>query len=572
MMMFSKRAYYILVIQFVVLSFCVLNLHATVKEKAYLQTDRSVYIAGESVFYKLYVLDEATNKLSDISKVGYVLLRSANANPSVKIRVEVNGGVSTGSFLLPDTLVSGVYQLVAFTNVMKNQRGQQFFRKEIIVANRYDKDLNFKLPNSTGPIQRSDSGMLIKVEKLIYRPREKVKVALGKVSSTANIAVSVYETLPQALTIEKSMTNYLKEFLKNNNEMSGQGDYLPETRGKIIRGKVIDQTNQKTIQGVTVLLSCPDSVANLQYAKTNAVGRFQMLLNDYYAGKDLFFTIKGMPANQQWKLVVEDEFSLPEKWKPVFSSESSSKDFIFKSDKIVYINKSYRLNGNEVPIILANKDVICPKVYNCLVSSVFPSDFVSLKDFSEIAVELLPMVKITKRDNNFKIRVINEVISSPFEQEPAIFLDGVFIVDINKIMGLGSDVITKIDVFSSERVFGDLAFQGLISIYTKSTEILKSKPALSSLRLKNDTINRGKEFMVVNPELIANPTMPYLKQLLFWNPHLELSPIEETGFEFYTSDNTGNFTIKVEGISEDGIPISETSNIEVNNELNTAHK
>lgn len=574
--MLHKKIYYILVLQFVVCMCGAMQLRAAdVREIAFLQTDRSFYIAGESVFYKLYVLESSTKKRSNTSKIGYILMRSSNSNIVLKIRVSLNLGIASGSIILPDTLSSGLYQIVAFTNGMKNFAEKDYFNKEIIIANRFDKDLNFKIRNLTTNIfttpQYTDTLSGLKTDKQVYGSREKVIVSLEKTKVKANVSVSVYEMPPIQIS-DKTFVETLKGLSDTSNEKP-VNNYLPETRSKIIRGRIIDDTNKKPINSATILLSCPDSIANLQYSITKSDGTFEMLLNNYYDGKDLFFTIKDKPANQLWKIEIEDKFLLSEKWNPTFTSDNTQlKAFVTKSKNIVYINKSYHLNNTDNVSISSLSKTICPQLYNCSVRSVFPSDFVSLKDFPEIVVELLPLVRMYKRNNKYIARVINTSISSPFHQDPAIFLDGVFLDDINKIIGLESDMISKIDVFGAERVFGDLVFQGVISITTKSNEILKTKPAYHSLRIKNDNINESSNSVNVTPNAILNNNTPFIRQLLYWNPNLVIDEACNSNFEFYTSDNKGNFVIKIEGIDENGSPISQSAYIQVNNNLKSTQK
>ena len=133
------------------LMYCNVKAENTGSEIVYLQTDRTAYIAGESVFYKLYVLDGVTKKRSELSKVAYIVLRTTNSDEALKFRVNIQAGMADGSLALPDTLTSGVYQIVAFTSAMKNLGDDHFFHKVITIANRFDKALDFKMIQSTLP-------------------------------------------------------------------------------------------------------------------------------------------------------------------------------------------------------------------------------------------------------------------------------------------------------------------------------------------------------------------------------------------------------------------------------------
>ena len=542
-------------------------------ETAYLQTDRTAYIAGESVFYKLYVLDGTTKKRSAMSKVGYIVLRTTNSDVSLKFRVNINAGMADGSLALPDTLTSGVYQIVAFTSAMRNLGDDYFFHNAITVANRFDKALDFKVIQSTlqdTVLSQKNPELKIITDKNLYNCREKVVVNLGRANAKASVSVSVFEE-SKIPSIYKSIVQVFNDFSISRNSNHIVNYHSPETKGKILRGIVVDAKTKQEIKNAVVLLSCVDSIPNLEYAVTKSNGLFQIMLSDYYNGKELFLTIKDVPENQNWEIKIEDEFTQSEKWNPsLISVNENHKEFIVKSQNLVYINKSYQLDKSVNEKQLSEPKLIYPRVYNCPVATVLPSDFVPLDSFPEIAVELLTQVRVTRDKGKSHIQMIDKITKGYQMNDPAIFLDGVYVDDIRKIIELGSDQIKKIDMITEERAFGDLVFSGVISITSKTNEMINSKPASYSFRIKNDNINSGANLVPVN--LSPNKNTPFLKQLLYWNPNLELNGTEDTDFEFYTSDNPAKFIIKVEGVSEDGTPISASSAIQVANQINVTDK
>jgi len=530
-------------------------------ETVYVQTDRSVYISGETVFFKMYVLNTQTRQLSELSKVGYLELRAPKSAPVLKVRVSISKGMATGSFALPDSLHSDAYQLVAFTIFMKNVGEASFFHREVVVANRLDKYLNFKTlkqaPADTGNVHAADAALWVKTDKQTYAPGEKVVLQLGSSFSKANLAVSVYEEPRLALT-DKTIVETLREGpIEPEVKLM---PYMPERQSKILRGRVLDATTNKSVQDALILLSCPDSVANLQYALTNSDGLFQLQLSPYYDNKELFLSIKDMPTDLHLKIEVDDNFELATPWQPELSAvQSSAKNYLLKSQDIAYINKTYAvrtINGEKTP---SNAQPFCPLLYRRPVKPVRPSDFVPLDSFPEIAVELLPTVKFYKQDGSYHARTLTRQQKYYGRIDASIFLDGVYLDDINKIIALNSEKIKKIDVVEEKRAFGNVVFFGIISIQTFSNEILKTAPASSSLRLKNDSINVGKDFEALRSPSLLESKSPFFKQLLYWNPAAALN----TDYEFFTSQNTGTFRIKIEGIAPDGNPLSTTTYIEV---------
>ena len=543
-------------------------------ETIYMHTDRTVYTAGETIHYRLYLLDGATLKSSNLSMIGYILIRNAYQVPTIKCRVNIYSGISTGSISIPDTLSSGVYQLVAYTNLMKNKNEKSFFRNEIVILNSFDKDFNFKLPvvDTKIGVDSIHHPFRITTDKTIYGTREKVVVHIDKANIKANLSVSVSEK-SNIKTSNNSIVESLEKFRNQPVKKPITTNYLPERSGKIIRGRVLDTVTGKNIDNAIVLLSCVDTVPNLQYAMTNSNGVFQMQLSNYHEGKELYFTVRNMPTNQHWKIETEDEFAQSELWKPELKCDITNYiSFLTKSQNMAYINSCYETVKDTTASMEPAKKVICPQFYYCPVRSVLPADYTSLNNFKEIVTELFPEISISKEKGIYKVSVLNKSQKMFSEEGIAIFMDGVYVDDVNKIMKLGSEQIKKIDVLNTERVFGNLVYKGVISIITKSTEIEKTTPCSYSLRMKNDNANSFDNYIVERPDTTSNKTFPFFRQLLYWNPDIEIREHESTSFDFITSDNEGIFTLKIEGITDDGQPISIRKNIQVINQSKTTEK
>ena len=551
----------------IVILFLLLNIQknfAVNAESAYLQTDRDVFVAGESLFYKLYVVNAQTKIYSSTSKTGYITLRNINGINVLKARVLIGSGMSSGSFLLPDTLSSGVYQLLAYTNLMRNLDENNYFSKEIIITNRHDKEFNYKLPRCNfGFVKTADSSDIL-VNKVSFSQREKVVVNLGK--RKGNLAVSVYED-PQIQLFNKNIVETFTEVASSAYDNS-QLKYPVEDRTQILSAKVIDENSGIPLKNVIVLLTTPDTIPNLQYQKTDNSGYFHMPLSPYYDGKTLYFNVVGLEDGVKSKIVFDDKYKIDKKWNPELFVNNGNSGYFSTSSKLFYINKFYENTDREIFIKTDTDKAICPKLYNCLSNSVFPADFVQLKDFREIVSELLPKVRLVNNDGKYGIYIINSVTSMLFQKQPAIFLDGVLIDNVDYIMGMGSEDIKRIDVVDAERVYGNLLFHGVISITSNSEQNLKQLTYLNKNKVVNDTVNHGMPFSIIDPEKYSNSNAPLLKQLLYWNPGV-FSGEDDAVIEFYTSDYLSSYIIKVEGLSENGNAFYAVKTFKVENNKDT---
>ena len=533
-------------------------------EAVYLQTDREVYVAGESLFYKLYIVNPNTKTYSSVSKTGYITLQNVRNDNVLKIRILIDGGASSGSILLPDTLSSGVYQLVAFSNLMRNYNINSLFTKEIIITNRYDKEFNYKLPRYSSGFTEMYNSSEIYINKECFSPREKVVLNLGK--NKGNLAVSVYED-PQIKLNNKNIVETFSEIVSDT-IVNKPIKYLVEDKAPVLTAKVIDENSGNPLKNVNVLLTTPDTVPNLQYQTTDSTGSFHMLLSSYYDGKELYFNVDGLDKQTRYKLIFDNKYNIERKWNPeleVFNDESK---YFSTSSKLFYINKYYSVIDNKANKPSKKTKFICPRLYNCDVTTVFPADFVQLKDFREIISELLPRVKLVNSNGVYGIYIINSVSSLPFQNQPAIFVDGVLIDNVGYIMDMGSEDINRIDIVDSERVYGNLVFQGVLSIITNSKRKLKEIPYLTKNKIINDTVNYGESFKITNEETNRNLKTPQLKQLLCWNPNV-FSGDSDVVIEFFTSDYLSSYIIKIEGLTENGTPFYAIRTLKVEKNKDT---
>ncbi len=101
------------------------------REEIYVHTDRDDYIAGETIWFSMYLIDRQSNMPSGMSDIAYFELLSHDNKPVIRRRIKTDKSLGNGGISIPDTLKSGVYYLRAYTNWMKNFLPYGCFFKEI---------------------------------------------------------------------------------------------------------------------------------------------------------------------------------------------------------------------------------------------------------------------------------------------------------------------------------------------------------------------------------------------------------------------------------------------------------
>ncbi|RFM27275.1 TonB-dependent receptor [Deminuibacter soli] len=104
------------------------------QEKVYLHTDKPYYMAGDTLYFKGYVVNAEKNLPSAISNVLYADLIDEHQHISHTLRSPVTDGMATGSMALPDSLPPGNYRLRAYTAWMRNFSSDWFFDKTIPIG------------------------------------------------------------------------------------------------------------------------------------------------------------------------------------------------------------------------------------------------------------------------------------------------------------------------------------------------------------------------------------------------------------------------------------------------------
>lgn len=109
--------------------------NAPLQEKIFASTDKSFYLTGEILWFKLNIVSADSLKALDLSKVAYVEILSAQQKPVLQATVALNNGDGNGSIYLPSSVTSGNYIFRAYTNWMKNFGADNYFQKVITVVN-----------------------------------------------------------------------------------------------------------------------------------------------------------------------------------------------------------------------------------------------------------------------------------------------------------------------------------------------------------------------------------------------------------------------------------------------------
>ena len=127
-------------------------------EKIHIQTNQPFYSAGDTLWFKSYVIESSINLPSSASKALNVMLVGPSGVLVQQVRTKVQVGLSSGYLPLPATLDAGAYTLQAFTGGMNEYGAAHHFRRTILVKSATDKLIGHKIASSRSTVRSGNNG------------------------------------------------------------------------------------------------------------------------------------------------------------------------------------------------------------------------------------------------------------------------------------------------------------------------------------------------------------------------------------------------------------------------------
>lgn len=103
------------------------------QEKVHVQTDRSRYMGGDTIWLRAFVVDARTHQPVSVSRYLYIELKSPFDSLLCRTKIKELDGIYAGYVPLPTSVPEGDYTLCAYTLFMGNAGEEYFFKKNVYV-------------------------------------------------------------------------------------------------------------------------------------------------------------------------------------------------------------------------------------------------------------------------------------------------------------------------------------------------------------------------------------------------------------------------------------------------------
>lgn len=555
------------------------------KEELFVRTDRDVYITGEEVWFKVYKLNGLTNTPSDLSKVVYLELLDKNNFPLKQIKVKTDDISGSSSFVIPENINSGNYIIRAYTNWMKNFTSDLYFYKSVSIINPFETIDHLKLPSAKAKKDSVESAknlipvsnitdeqgipvglaslakdenkkirFSVSVNKNSYIPREQVKVEISATDINGNpvesdLSVSVSKSaVVNPLNPASFCTLKIGDDTRKRNADAG---YIAELEGHLISGYLRLKTTDEPLKNTDLSLAFVGKTARCQFTRTDENGKFNFVVKE--SGLNEIVIQPLSPDVIGYYIDINQPFSSS-------FSKFMAAPFYIDSSKLDALNKV--IIGMQVHNIYepfgqthskTQKPVI-PDFYGTPENSIKMADYIELTTLREVVKEIIPNVYTLRQNGKYDFKLINKFRGQPFENKPLVLIDGVPVYDFEKVLGISSKEIERADIVNTRYFYSLNIFDGIVSFITKKGNLSVLDFDNSIFRQAYEGCQDQKEFYFpdYSKSDLKNSRIPDYRNTLCWIPDLHTGKDGKTDFDFYTSDETSEFTVVVEGIMPDG--------------------
>jgi hypothetical protein len=520
-------------------------------EKYVISTDRSLYISGEQIRFRIFNISSQSLKKLDWSSILYVELVTPRGDYLSRLKISIDSQGGYGSIQIPTSISSGTYYLKAYSREMRNCGPTNYSYRSIEIIDPFMKQV---VPvDTSGPYtilpafdemawndQRAGP-LTVQFDKEYSMPGEKVgfEIHLDPSIRDADVCVSV----------SRQGTHFLQTGYQGGCRIEASSDksFLTEIRGISLSGQIISQQNNRPIPYATVYVSVLGDHRNFLCNYADSAGRFFISFPDYVGEKELFVSAYSETA-QDLELLIDHDFSTEPVTLP--SPPLLPGDFIKEVVRNLSINAQVaqqyypvRENRSEDP----GEQV--KLFYGAPSNSIELDDYIKLPKLEEYFFELIPQVAIRKQRGERRLIIRGEQADMEL-YSPLLLIDGVAIFDVEALLAVSPRLIDRIEIVNAPYIRGNVIFGGIISVITRSDDLGYIDLPSSGLLVNYLFLQDNPEDQMI--EVPEDPNLPDVRNTIFWDPSVRIVAGGSTAAEFILPDRPGLFEIVVTGYTDDG--------------------
>ncbi|MEJ1240703.1 hypothetical protein WBG78_21340 [Chryseolinea sp. T2] len=338
--------------------------------------------------------------------------------------------------------------------------------------------------------------------------------------------------------------------------------FIPELRGHIIRGKVIDPAGNPERNKLTYL-SAPGTNIQVYGSISDSKGNVQFEMKDF-SGFRRIAVQTNLSKDSTSRVTITSPFSdqfarysfTPFSISPKLAETLAARSFSMQVQDIYYQDKGVKTRSVAIDTTA---------FYGKADATYYLDDYTRFPVMEEIMREYVPGVLVRKRRDGFHFINLDVVNKGTFSEDPFIMLDGLPLFDADKIMAYDPLKVKKLEVVTRRYYMGVLSLPGIVSYTTYAGDLSGFTIDPHCLVIDYEGLQMQREYYAPKYENAKQreSRLPDQRDRLFWAPSIVTDNQGKQFLEFYTSDLTGDYEVLIEGMSTKGAVGSAVNRFQV---------
>ncbi len=526
------------------------------QECIFVHFDKSFYFSGETIWFKVYLLNDSSEVKSRVLHVDFV----SHQNETIaRQKLLINNGTSNGSITLPLDSEEGYYQFRAYTNYNLNFQPAFIFETTIPIYQPDKEDVLLSDQIIKGKNQLSGTaGILIVSDKEIYKPRDSLTVSVqfngsNDTGKKGNFSVSV---VPLEIASHEFQAHNHSECAKGS--LKGDQLIVPE-RSLFLEGKLQDPNTKTNVTSALVSIYM-DKTSQLREG-SSWEGKIKVPIPDYW-GPGIFQILNHDPRHPSVLEFIAESGSKFES--PYYNIDLPARTPIVtkymhqleKRRKIIELFDLYK-----------SQEIKYTKVSTTNPDAVYQTkDYHLIYSFEEFINEAIRNVKVRTIDSVKTVRLFNSEMGGLYKDHPWYIVDGFLTFNEQAILNIQYLDIIEVRLYSKtstvreyfERFMWRNGVMEIITRDVKYSRELKNKPNV--VEIDGFSLPQNFDSTLTLSESKATPD---LRGVIYWSPNV-LTNEQGTGqITIPLSDDTGKFAIVVMGTTNFHKPVTGYSTFEI---------
>lgn len=535
-----------------------------VPESVLLNTDRTFYISGETIWFSVYVFDSESHNLSEISKIANIELINEKGDVVVQLKSEIIEGRGAGTINLAKEITSGSYTIRSYTQQMRHYGEGHFFRKSIKIINpknqikKEAKDANAQLTPLTSN-QSTEIELNVNIASTKIEQGDPINLdiqALDKSNSTLPIDISI------AVVVHNAHDHILKNesIIPIDKLISGHPPKI-EDNSMIFSGSVRSVGSQAGVKNALTYLSIPNEAPLLYSNRTDDDGRFQFRLPIIYGLQPVILQVAPEDDNE---IIIEVDNEFHEITPLQNDPLSITPDMIETIERLMTnASISQNFDAFSTPIEYYSESKFPDLPFFGTPDVTYTLDDYNRFPLPEFFVEVTPEVRVDGKKESRKLRVLNTFKFKESIKPALMVVDGVPIFDAATFLKINNKLVESAEIFTTPFWLNPLVFDGIIHLSTFEGDARCFDLPKSGIRRTFLGIQPKRDFELVQTKTATEQHIPNFKNTLYWSPMTSSKDGNTISIEFPSSDALGVYDINILAITESGKIVQSTSTIEV---------